>query len=107
MTPTDEHPDDSSTKTRRRRRIMLGVGTAAALAIVVTAAVVIKKSRSVELDDGSLEWSEEGSRWLDGLDWDDFLFLLTNEPGDDFGWSDLLRLDRLRESYEMATGDRL
>jgi hypothetical protein len=106
MTPIDGEPEDTATRTRRRRRIMLGAGTAVAVAIAVTAAVVIKKSRS-EMDDGTVEWSEEGSSWLDGLDWDDFLFLLTSEPGDDFTWSDLLRLDRLRESYEMATGDRL
>lgn len=57
-------------------------------------------------DDGDAQegWSAEGAEWFDNLPWDDALYLLTRQDDDVVDEADELRLGRLRESYQEATG---
>jgi hypothetical protein len=50
-------------------------------------------------------WSKEGEEWFNSLDWEDAQFLLTRQADDPRTEKDEERLDRLRGSYERATGE--
>lgn len=81
----------------RRRRVRWSVG--AGVATLAVLAWWAQRKNGVEPSPS--DWSDEGARWFNDLDWSDALYLLTLQEGEPM---DEAIASRLRDSYSAATG---